>query len=105
MLLIAALPRMLSLSELSSLPAGAGAWVQGNRGTAALIGAAGGVVALGDLYSKAYGGRYRKSPSSFEISGGAVDASKVKDTVSGGIASQLPSAALSGAAKEAGSGG
>lgn len=56
-----------------------GDWASDNRGTAAALGlAAGGVLGL-YLYKSS---GYRRKPSSFELTGGAVDASKVKATVS-----------------------
>lgn len=47
----------------------------------ALAGGASAIAALGYLATRSSKG-YKKKPSSFEISGGAVDSSKVKDTVS-----------------------
>ncbi len=55
---------------------------QDNKSTVllALAGGAGAIAALGLLASRSKDG-YKRKPSSFEISGGAVDAKKVKDTV------------------------
>lgn len=56
-------------------------WVKDNKEAAALIGGAAGLAALTYLYKRSSGSSYKKTPTSFEISGGAVDADKVKDTV------------------------
>lgn len=50
-----------------------------HKTAAAVIGGAAGLATLGYLYARSSG--YKRSPSSFDISGGAVDAGKVKDTV------------------------
>lgn len=56
-------------------------WVKDNKEAAALIGGAAGLAALTYLYKRSGSKTYKKTPTSFEISGGAVDADKVKDTV------------------------
>lgn len=55
---------------------------QDNKSTVllALAGSAGAIAALGLLATRS-SNSYKRKPSSFEISGGAVDAKKVKDTV------------------------
>ena len=75
---------MASLSSITDL-------AKENQGAALAIGGAGALAALGFLYTRSSRGNYKRSPSSFEISGGAVDAKKVKDTVraDGGCTRQL----------------
>ena len=75
---------MASLSSITDM-------AKENQGAALAIGGAGALAALGYLYTRSSRGNYKRSPSSFEISGGAVDAKKVKDTVrtSGGCTRQL----------------
>ena len=68
---------MASLSSITDL-------AKENQGAALAIGGAGALAALGYLYTRSSRGNYKRSPSSFEISGGAVDAKKVKDTVRAG---------------------
>ena len=65
---------MVGFSSLSP------SWPQEN-GTAVIIGGSVGAVALGYLLYSRSSKRYQKSPSSFQLSGGAVDAKKVKETV------------------------
>lgn len=54
-------------------------WVADNQQNL-LIGGAAGLAALGLLYKRS-SRDYKKSPSSFQLSGGAVDAGEVKNTV------------------------
>lgn len=73
--------RPAAMSCLSQLSAAFQA-PQDNKSTVllALAGGASAIAALGYLATRSSKG-YKRKPSSFEISGGAVDAEKVKDTV------------------------
>lgn len=55
-------------------------WAEDNRGALTVAAVGTGLGAALWLYRRS---GYQKKPSSFELTGGAVDASKVKDTVSG----------------------
>lgn len=55
-------------------------WAEDNRSALTVAAVGTGLGAALWLYRRSKSG-YHKTPSSFELSGGAVDASKVKDTV------------------------
>lgn len=56
-------------------------WAEDNRSALTVAAVGTGLGAALWLYRRSSKSRYHKTPSSFELSGGAVDASKVKDTV------------------------
>lgn len=70
---------MVGMPSLPALPS-----LSGDGDKKALAIGAGAAVALGALlcYKRSKSDGYRKKPKSFELSGGAVDASKVASTVS-----------------------
>lgn len=57
-------------------------WAEDNRGALTVAAVGTGLGAALWLYRRSKAG-YNRSPSSFQLTGGAVDASKVKDTVRG----------------------